>query len=118
MKLPNLDDQLQAIEAMGDLFRGREACRTEFSVTMNLPSAQAALGLAESDLGVGTRPIVTVDEPQSVDKSLVPLTSSSDKRGSISARVELHVQTANGVKAQEVVVNDGENLKQLNWLLA
>ncbi len=56
---PNLDYQLQAIEAVCDLFRGQEACRTEFTVTMKLPEAQNAqqltLGVAETDLGVGNR---------------------------------------------------------------
>ena len=28
---PNLDYQLQAIEAVCDLFRGQEVCRTEFT---------------------------------------------------------------------------------------
>ncbi|MBQ1557556.1 MAG: hypothetical protein IIZ69_05155, partial [Pseudomonas sp.] len=62
---PDLDYQLQAIEAVCDLFRGQEACRTEFTVTMKAPAPaesdqsdapqQFALGIAESDLGVGTR---------------------------------------------------------------
>ena len=30
---PNLDYQLAAIEAVCDLFRGQEICRTEFTVT-------------------------------------------------------------------------------------
>ena len=30
---PSLDYQLQAIEAVCDLFRGQEVCRTEFTVT-------------------------------------------------------------------------------------
>ena len=30
---PNLDYQLQAIEAVCDLFRGQELCRTEFTGT-------------------------------------------------------------------------------------
>jgi type III restriction enzyme len=52
---PNLDYQLQAIEAVCDLFRGQEACRTEFTVTMRLPDQQMTLGVAETDLGVGNR---------------------------------------------------------------
>jgi type III restriction enzyme len=56
---PNLDYQLQAIEAVCDLFRGQEACRTEFTVTMKLPASQSSqqltLGVAETDLGVGNR---------------------------------------------------------------
>lgn len=34
---PNLDYQMQAIEAVCDLFRGQEVCRTEFTVTMKAP---------------------------------------------------------------------------------
>lgn len=52
---PNLDYQLQAIDSVCDLFRGQEACRTEFTVTMKLPDQQLTLGLAETDLGVGNR---------------------------------------------------------------
>ena len=64
---PNLDYQLQAIEAVCDLFRGQEVCRTEFTVTMKTPAAvagdmfpgtapqQMSLGIVESDLGVGNR---------------------------------------------------------------
>lgn len=56
---PNLDYQWQAIEAVCDLFRGQEVCRTDFTVTMKLPEAdtspQLALGIAQTDLGVGNR---------------------------------------------------------------
>ena len=52
---PNLDYQLQAIEAVCDLFHGQEACRTEFTVTMKLPDQQLTLGMAETDLGIGNR---------------------------------------------------------------
>ena len=52
---PNLDYQLQAIEAVCDLFRGQEVCRTEFTVTHNTADAQASLGFAESDLGTGNQ---------------------------------------------------------------
>ena len=57
---PNLDYQWQAIEAVCDLFRGQEACRTEFTVTLKLPEAQdpspqLALGVEQTDLGVGNR---------------------------------------------------------------
>ena len=51
----NLDYQLQAIEAVCDLFRGQEVCHTEFTVVRNAADAQAGLGFAESDLGTGNR---------------------------------------------------------------
>lgn len=48
----NLDFQLQAIEAICDLFRGQEICRSEFTVTM--PRDYDSLGI-ESNLGIGNR---------------------------------------------------------------
>lgn len=71
---PNLDYQLQAIEAVCDLFRGQEVCRTEFTVTMKAPAAttddmlsgtapqQMSFGVVESDLGVGNRLTLLDDE--------------------------------------------------------
>jgi type III restriction enzyme len=59
---PNLDYQLQAIEAVCDLFRGQEVCRTEFTVTMKLPDQQLTLGVAETDLGVGNRLTLLEDQ--------------------------------------------------------
>lgn len=50
---PNLDYQLQAIEAVCDLFQGQETCRTEFTVTRE--SASGQLSLLENDLGIGNR---------------------------------------------------------------
>lgn len=64
---PSLDYQMQAIEAVCDLFRGQETCCTEFTVTMKTSTPvdsvldpgdqpeQMTLGVAESDLGVGNR---------------------------------------------------------------
>ena len=59
---PDLDFQLQAIEAVCDLFRGQEVCRTEFTVTpASSGGAQAQLAFAENDLGVGNR-LTLLDE--------------------------------------------------------
>ena len=52
---PNLDFQLQAVEAVCDLFRGQEVCRTEFTVTRDPAETQARLTFAETDLGIGNR---------------------------------------------------------------
>ena len=46
------------------------------------------------------------------NKPYVRLVSVSNKRGAISAKVELHVKTATGVKPREVQVNDGDDLQQ------
>ena len=78
----NLDYQLQAIEAVCDLFRGQEICRTEFTVTMQAPApietdisrgilqARALESLNVTDLGVGNRLTLLDDELQ---KNLVDI---------------------------------------------
>lgn len=58
---PNLDYQLAAIEAVCDLFRGQEICRTEFTVTKDF-GRQMALGGMENDLGIGNRLTLLDDE--------------------------------------------------------
>ena len=52
---PNLDFQLDAVEAVCDLFRGQEICRTEFTVTTDPTQPQARLAFYENDLGIGNR---------------------------------------------------------------
>lgn len=58
---PDLDYQLQAIEAVCDLFRGQEICRTEFTVTRDPADTQMRLGFAHTDLGIGNR-LTLLDE--------------------------------------------------------
>ena len=52
---PNLDFQLRAVEAVCGLFRGQEACRTEFTVLHHRFGGQRRLAFENSDLGVGNR---------------------------------------------------------------
>ena len=59
---PDLDYQHTAIEAVCDLFRGQEVCRTEFTVTRDATAAQQALAFAQSDLGIGNRLQLLDDE--------------------------------------------------------
>ena len=54
---PDLDFQLQAVEAVCDLFRGQEVCRTEFTVTRNAGN----LAFQETGLGIGNR-LTLLDE--------------------------------------------------------
>lgn len=58
---PNLDFQLAAIEAVCDLFRGQEICRTEFTVTKSAVGSAFLPGM-ESDLGIGNRLTLLDDE--------------------------------------------------------
>ena len=58
---PNLDFQLQAVDAVCSLFRGQEICRTEFTVTTNPAESQARLTFAQNDLGIGNR-LTLLDE--------------------------------------------------------
>jgi type III restriction enzyme len=59
---PNLDYQLQAIDAVCDLFHGQEICRTEFTVTHDASDLQTRLAFAENDLGIGNRLTLLDDE--------------------------------------------------------
>lgn len=52
---PDLDFQLQAVNAVCDLFRGQDICRTEFTVVGDRADPQETLALAQNDLGVGNR---------------------------------------------------------------
>lgn len=58
---PNQDYQLDAINAVCDIFRGQEICRTEFTVTTDAADAQMRMQFAENDLGIGNR-LTLVDE--------------------------------------------------------
>lgn len=46
------------------------------------------------------------------NKPYVRLVAVSNKKGTVSAKVELDVQSSNGVQRREVVVQDGDNLEQ------
>ena len=61
---PNLDYQLQAIEAVCDLFRGQEICRREFTVIKAVDDAapEFAPGFAQNELGIGNRLHLPDDE--------------------------------------------------------
>lgn len=58
---PNLDYQHSAIEAVCDLFRGQEICRTEFTVTRGW-NQPGSLITDFSDLGIGNRLTLLDDE--------------------------------------------------------
>ena len=59
---PNLDFQLQAIDAVCDLFRGQEICRTDFTVTREAVGSQERLAFDQNDLGIGNRLTLLDDE--------------------------------------------------------
>ncbi len=58
----DLDFQLQAIDAVCDLFHGQEVCRTEFTVCRDTKNPQSRLSLADNALGVGNRLSLSDDE--------------------------------------------------------
>ncbi len=58
---PNLDYQLEAVEAVCDLFRGQEICRTEFTVLQERTKRTRLPGF-EKTLGVGNRLTLLDDE--------------------------------------------------------
>ena len=58
---PDLDFQLQAVEAVCELFHGQEVCQTEFTVTLDRMDRQERLAFAQSGLGIGNR-LTLLDE--------------------------------------------------------
>ena len=59
---PDLDFQLQAVNAVCDLFRGQEICRTEFTVTLDRPDLRERFAFARNNLGIGNRLTLPNDE--------------------------------------------------------
>ena len=68
---PNLVYQHHAIEAVNDLFRGQELCRTEFTVTKSALGGAFLPGM-ESDLGIGNR-LTLLDEELLVNLNAIQL---------------------------------------------
>jgi type III restriction enzyme len=59
----NLNYQETAIDAVADLFKGQDICRSEFTVTYRPEETdQTRLGIAESELGIGNRLQLLDDE--------------------------------------------------------
>lgn len=81
----NLDYQLQAIEAVCDLFRGQEICRTEFTVTMQAETSTLAPGYEEpSQLGVGNR-LTLLDDELHQNLSAIQLRGGLPPSGSLAS---------------------------------
>ena len=92
----DLDFQLEAVDAVCDLFRGQEVCRTEFTVTFASPSCRKQLAFGESDLGVGNR-LTLLDEQILENLNDVQLRnglSPSASLGSGDFTVEMEAGTA------------------------
>ena len=92
---PNLDFQLQAIEAVCDLFRGQEVCRTEFTVTRAPVEHQTQLAFAENDLGIGNQ-LSLLDEEVLANLNTVQLRNGlppSDSLDSGDFTVEMETGT-------------------------
>ncbi len=51
----DLDFQLQAVDAVCDLFQGQETCTTEFTVIQDQSDLRDTIGLPQNILGVGNR---------------------------------------------------------------
>ncbi|MEP6494787.1 MAG: DEAD/DEAH box helicase family protein [bacterium] len=81
---PNLDYQLDAIEAVCDLFRGQEINRTEFTVSHATRDDQQLLGFAQSDLGVGNR-LTLLDEELLANLQAVQLRSGLAPSASLAS---------------------------------
>jgi type III restriction enzyme len=81
---PNLDYQRTAIEAVCDLFRGQEICRSEFTVIHSDPDAQQTLTFAQSDLGIGNR-LQLLDDELHVNLNDIQLRNGLKPSGSLAS---------------------------------
>lgn len=81
---PNLDFQLQAVDAVCDLFHGQEVCRTEFTVTRNPLDRQEALAFPHDDLGVGNR-LNLLDEEILANLNAIQLRNGLPPSGSLAS---------------------------------
>ncbi|MCK9294167.1 MAG: DEAD/DEAH box helicase family protein [Desulfobulbaceae bacterium] len=80
---PNLDYQLAAIEAVCDLFRGQETCRTEFTVTKSAVGGARLPGI-ESNLGIGNR-LTLLDDQLHKNLGDIQLRGGLPPSGSLSS---------------------------------
>jgi type III restriction enzyme len=80
---PNLDYQLAAIEAVCDLFRGQEICRTEFTVTKSAVGGARLPGI-ESNLGIGNR-LTLLDDQLHKNLGDIQLRGGLPPSGSLSS---------------------------------
>jgi|GEM_PF-621825 len=100
---PNLDYQLQAIDAVCDLFHGQEICRTEFTVTRDRADMQARMAFAENDLGIGNR-LTLLDEELLANLHAIQLRhglAPSEKLASGDFTVEMETVTSAPVTLDE-----------------
>ncbi len=80
---PNLDYQLKAVEAVCDLFRGQEICRTEFTVTSSALGGAFLPGLA-TDLGIGNR-LTLLDDQLAQNLSDIQLRNGLPPSGELAS---------------------------------
>jgi type III restriction enzyme len=93
---PDLDYQHAAIEAVCDLFRGQEICRTEFTVTRDALGAQAALAFAQSELGIGNRLELLDDEVLANLKAIQLRNGLAPSSGLASGDFTIEMETGTG----------------------
>lgn len=79
----NLDYQQQAVEAVCDLFRGQEICRTEFTVTKQALDGSFLPGF-ESDLGIGNR-LTLLDDDLLKNLQDIQLRNGLTPKGTLSS---------------------------------
>jgi type III restriction enzyme len=93
---PNLDYQLQAVDAVCDLFRGQEVCRTEFTVTRDPTDPQMRFAYSQSDLGVGNR-LTLLDEELLANLGDIQLRNALPPSGSLdSGDFTVEMETGTG----------------------
>lgn len=93
---PDLEFQRRAIEAVSDLFRGQEICRTEFTVTRDNMGPQASMDFAEGGLGVGNA-LTLSDDAQLKNLQDIQLRNGLTPSGALASRdFTIEMETGTG----------------------
>ena len=89
---PDLDFQIQTVEAVCDLFRGQEVCRTEFTVTRDAGD----LAFQETGLGIGNR-LTLLDDQLFKNLKSIQLRNGVPPSGDLeSGDFTVEMETGNG----------------------
>ena len=77
---PNLDFQLEAVNAVADLFEGQEMCQTNFTVGAVKGNLDSSMLQPTAKLGIGNRPGCSMRMSQQPQQGSAPARSQAVHR--------------------------------------
>lgn len=91
---PDLDYQLDAVEAVCNLFKGQEVCHTEFTITMPSAGSQTQLATLDTAVGLGNRLMLLDDQLHEnlkavqIERGLVPSADLAEQGRNFTVEME------------------------------